>query len=296
MGRYKVQLILIEICFLGSVDPYETDEDPNYEPEEESERSDDTKLKEPRKAKKTKKRARIEMEWQYKKRKRLRDSGKEYVGFKKKVHPARSMKHYIHSCIYRCNDNIPEKDKIRLFDDFYNLPSYDLQNSFLSSCIKKKPVCRKKATEKSKSFITEMFMFCVKATCLQEVHHKFLEPGHTFMACDRDFGLIEKVKRKIPQVFIPEHWIKVIQSSCKKFAVHAMTQKDFYSFQTLNEAISDPKKDTNKSVLKWRQIQYFKFEESAETYSFILNQPWKKNILSTNAFAPTKLAVVLSLK
>lgn len=37
------------------------------------------------------------------------------------------------------------------------------------------------------------------------------------MACDRDFGIIEKVKRKIPQMFIPERWANVIQLSCKKF-------------------------------------------------------------------------------
>lgn len=75
-------------------------------------------------------------------------------------------------------------------------------------------------------------MFLVKSTRLQEIHHKFLEPGHTFMECDRDFAIIEKAKRKIPQVFIPEHWANVIETSCRKFNVHKMSQQDFYSFET----------------------------------------------------------------
>lgn len=35
---------------------------------------------------------------------------------------------------------------------------------------------------KNKNIVT-LFMFLVKATGLPEVHHKFLEPEHTFMEC-----------------------------------------------------------------------------------------------------------------
>lgn len=36
--------------------------------------------------------------------------------------------------------------------------------------------------------------------------HQFPEPGHSFLPCDRAFGLIEKEKRKKKQ-FIPKGWI-----------------------------------------------------------------------------------------
>lgn len=53
------------------MDPYETDEDPDYEPEDESEGDDDSKIQdeESRKTVKSKKRVRNEMEWQDKKEK-----------------------------------------------------------------------------------------------------------------------------------------------------------------------------------------------------------------------------------
>lgn len=134
------------------MDPYETDEDPEYEPEDESERDDDSKIQdeESRKTVKSKKRVKNEMEWQDKKRKRLRDSGKEYVGYKKKIHAARSVKPYNHSCRYHCNENITEEERKVLFDEFYSVSSYDLQNAFLSSCIKKKQFVEKKYRKKQK--------------------------------------------------------------------------------------------------------------------------------------------------
>lgn len=59
--------------------------------------------------------------------------------------------------------------------------------------------------------ITKLFMLVVKVTKIHEIHHTFLEPGHAFMECDKYFGIIEKVQQKNLQVFIPEHWKKVIQ-------------------------------------------------------------------------------------
>ncbi|CAH2000738.1 unnamed protein product [Acanthoscelides obtectus] len=83
--------------------------------------------------------------------------------------------------------------------------------------------------------ICKLFMFAIKATHIKEIHHKFLEPGHTYMECDRDFALIEKNKKKIPQVFIPSHWREVIAASNKKFMIHNMTREMFFSFEKLNK-------------------------------------------------------------
>lgn len=91
-------------------------------------------------------------------------------------------------------------------------------------------------------------MFLVKSTQLEEIYHKFLEPGHTYMECDRSFGLIEKRKRKFPQVFVPDNWSDVIRSASKRFRVHVMTKENFYSFAHLNAIIGDPKKDVEKKI------------------------------------------------
>ena len=111
-------------------------------------------------------------------------------------------------------------------------------------------------------------MYLVKSTHLEEIHHKFLEPGHTYMECDRSFGLIEKSKRKFPQVFIPYDWSNVIRSSSKRFHVHDMSNKNFYSFEHLNATISDFKKDVENNRLNFRQISHFKYTKNSETYSF----------------------------
>lgn len=116
--------------------------------------------------------------------------------------------------------------------------------------------------------ICKLFMFLTKATHLEEIHHKFLEPGHTYMECDRNFALIEKNKKKNPQVYIPDHWRTVIARSSKKFIVCNMTQEMFYSFKNLNNLIKDFKKDSEGKPLKFREIAYFKYGKYMETFSF----------------------------
>ncbi|KAK5648264.1 hypothetical protein RI129_003156 [Pyrocoelia pectoralis] len=489
------------------IDPYETDEESEYEPEDDDESIDsedpeaDGNMDEEHKTpSKTRKRGRREVDWQVNKKKMLRNSGKAYDGNKKKAHLPRNMKLYNHTCRYKCNQNIAETERQDLFDNFYKLASYDLQNSFLSSCIKKKSVARKRNTDNGKQFSTEitllnkrvckmfflktfdvsnkrfttvcsktsslgicgkdrrgtgpgrkmeqkrrklviehinmfpkyrshysrqsnlntrylspelnittikaekatsskkidakehedsqntcvlcfdlqqalatplittskvfylrqlwtynfcihnlvtgksniyvwdetvssrgsqeigscllhfinnalpqnftkiifysdscggqnknknivkLFMFLKKATKIEEIHHKFLEPGHTFMECDHDFGIIEKVKRKIPQIFIPEHWRNVIKKSCKKFSVHEMRKEDFYSFSKLNETISDPKKDTDKHVIKWREIQYFFFSKLAESlFCFYFKPTLDVSFPFNKCICPTKV-------
>ena len=42
------------------------------------------------------------------------------------------------------------------------------------------------------------------------VEHKFPMPGHTFLPCDRDFGVIEKKKRETAAVYNPEGWLTLV--------------------------------------------------------------------------------------
>ncbi|CAH1114904.1 unnamed protein product [Psylliodes chrysocephalus] len=98
--------------------------------------------------------------------------------------------------------------------------------------------------------ISKLFSFIVQATNITEIHHKFLEPGHTYMECDRSFGLIEKKKRQIPQVFIPADWETVIRGTSAKFVVYEMNKDDFFSFSPFNEIMKDPKKDSDGHPLK----------------------------------------------
>lgn len=51
---------------------------------------------------------------------------------------------------------------------------------------------------------------------VDEIDHKFLVSGHSYLPCDQDFGLIEKEKKFHPHIFVPSDWIAVIENARKK--------------------------------------------------------------------------------
>lgn len=110
-------------------------------------------------------------------------------------------------------------------------------------------------------------MFLVQCSNLKIIDHKFFEPGHSYMECDRSFGQIEKQKKKSMSVFIPEHWSEVIRQTSKNFNVVNMTC-DFVSFSCLGSMIMDPKKDVDKNLLRWRDIVWFGYRQE-EFLSFL---------------------------
>ncbi|KAJ8944744.1 hypothetical protein NQ314_009397 [Rhamnusium bicolor] len=99
------------------------------------------------------KRKRNVSKWQVNEKKSLRNSGKAYIGHKKKPYPPRELQPYQHS-----STPVEGRTKIKILPNF--------------SCT------------------------WSKATKIDEIHHKFLESGHTFMECDQDFGIIEKAEKK----------------------------------------------------------------------------------------------------
>ncbi|KAK5648400.1 hypothetical protein RI129_003292 [Pyrocoelia pectoralis] len=116
--------------------------------------------------KRARKRRRCENQWHRHQKKKPRTEGKEYVGHRNNlVHPSRKLKEYNHRCRYKCNENIPETDKQELFNNFYELPSYDLQTSFLSSCIKKEDVARTKLGAKNNRKFSTKIMLSNKRVC-----------------------------------------------------------------------------------------------------------------------------------
>lgn len=112
--------------------------------------------------------------------------------------------------------------------------------------------------------IAKFWMYVVKEGILETIDHKFLEPGHTYMECDRDFGVIEKRKKKTEYVFVPDEWANAISNASKSFTVVKMQQSDFISTDAMN-AIVDIKpstcRDTSGHPLKWSSIRWMRFEK-----------------------------------
>lgn len=88
-----------------------------------------------------------------------------------------------------------------------------------------------------------LMIWLVCVGIFSEVQHKFLLKGHTFLACDRDFGHIEKRKRK-SQVLIPKDLCKVISDAKYEHQLTPlmMHSTNFFDFTKTADTVIDTKK------------------------------------------------------
>lgn len=62
-------------------------------------------------------------------------------------------------------------------------------------------------------YIVAFFHTLVHNTRIKEVNIYYPLPGHSRMPCDRDFGRIEKRKRKKDKVSLPSQWVELVKST-----------------------------------------------------------------------------------
>ncbi|KAJ8869443.1 hypothetical protein PR048_028433, partial [Dryococelus australis] len=90
---------------------------------------------------------------------------------------------------------------------------------------------------------------------------KFLKPGHTYMECDKDFGLIEKCKKFLNNVYVPSDWMDTVKQTLKKFHSVPVTKNDFLSIAALQKytKISAPKDDDGEAIashtIRWIRVE-----------------------------------------
>ncbi|KAG8314498.1 hypothetical protein J6590_091921 [Homalodisca vitripennis] len=68
----------------------------------------------------------------------------------------------------------------------------------------------------------------------ESVTHYFPVRGHSFLPCDRDFGSIKRVVRKVDRVYNPDQYADLIVKASKtnRLAVHHVTSDTILSFKT----------------------------------------------------------------
>ena len=95
--------------------------------------------------------------------------------------------------------------------------------------------------------------FVIKGV-FDEVNHKFLVPGHSFLSCDRDFALIEKRKR-VTKCIVPEDVKIMIQEArdVQPFNVSQMNVSDFIDFQKVADVTMNTAK-LNISKVQWLRV------------------------------------------
>lgn len=99
-----------------------------------------------------------------------------------------------------------------------------------------------------------MLRMLLRENYFTQVEQKFMVSGHSFLPCDRDFALIERVK-KPSTVYVPFQWVDVIAKSKinNPFTVIYMHQTFFKDFSDAEKSIwKDPKCKITQGM--WLQI------------------------------------------
>ena len=82
-------------------------------------------------------------------------------------------------------------------------------------------------------FVIMYLYSLVKLGRFKKIKHVFLIRGHSFLPCDRDFGVIEQKKRKKERVYVPKEWMTLIETARKRkpFDVVGADQSIFHDYQ-----------------------------------------------------------------
>nr|CAH7737617.1 unnamed protein product [Callosobruchus chinensis] len=109
--------------------------------------------------------------------------------------------------------------------------------------------------------LVQLFFTLVELGKFNIICHRYPEPGHSFLPCDRSFGRIEVEKRKYDKIYLPRDYINIIKKSSKNFEVIEVTQDIFVDCKSHLERfyVKNPSKKNHKFTLsKYRTLLYQK--------------------------------------
>ncbi|KAL5241699.1 hypothetical protein ACI65C_013355 [Semiaphis heraclei] len=109
----------------------------------------------------------------------------------------------------------------------------------------------------NKNHTLTQFLYTVvntKMHGIKKIVHRYPEPGHSFLPCDRNFGQIEKQRRRQERVFLPVTYQNIVTKTSKKFKVINITQNLILNFADHFK----PKFKTQKQLqlLTYRNMSY----------------------------------------
>lgn len=85
-------------------------------------------------------------------------------------------------------------------------------------------------------YIVACLLYTVTTLNIDNIHHVFFEPGHSFMEVDSVHARIEKCGQKL-NIYDPSGWYTVVKMASKNgnYAVHEMDQEGIYDLRKLEE-------------------------------------------------------------
>ncbi len=151
----------------------------------------------------------------------------------------------------------------------------------------------------------------VRSAKFEEVYMYFPVPGHSFMACDRDFGTIEKFRGRKDLVLFPSEWVKTVKRAKRQspafevvYVQHPLTD-DMEPDGTPIVNVKDFKKslgpilaDSVPGISKFRGLLFSKNGSYAKmsllerdySISFALLSPKSKNVNVDNLLSVVPVA------
>lgn len=88
------------------------------------------------------------------------------------------------------------------------------------------------AAQNKNSTMVQFLYLLVRTMSIKKVVHRFPEPGHSFLPCDRCFGVIEKFLRRKDYVFSPQQYADYIKQAAKQFIPILVKQNMILNFST----------------------------------------------------------------
>lgn len=116
------------------------------------------------------------------------------------------------------------------------------------------------------TIIVQFLFFLVKSTPILKIIHHYPEPGHSFLPCDRCFGVIEKFLRKKDYIFNPQQYANCIKQASKSFIPVMVPQNMVLNFSKHYDGhfkkviVSD-----TKQRFKISQYKIFKYDKDHPT-------------------------------
>ena len=97
---------------------------------------------------------------------------------------------------------------------------YHCINNFVAASVDTLYIFSDNCSSQNKSiFMTKFLSLLVATGRFKKIIHRFPEPGHSFLPCDRDFAQIEKLKRKKEYLFLPEEYYQMVQHASSSFEI-----------------------------------------------------------------------------
>jgi len=112
-----------------------------------------------------------------------------------------------------------------------------------------------------KIVLAYMYLVAQTDVPLDTIVHKFCISGHSYMPNDRDFSQIENKIRKRDNIYSFEDFVDIVRSSKqnqRSFQVKEMCSEHFFSTKSLEQVITNRKKDVQKQTVSWLKMREIK--------------------------------------